>query len=87
MKHEFIPQGVCSRYISFDLEDGKVHNAQFVSGCDGNLKAICKLIEGMDAEQVVKTLEGNTCGFRPTSCADQLSIALKEALAEESQSA
>ena len=82
MKHEFIPQGVCSRHISFDIEDGKVHNAQFVSGCDGNLKAICKLIEGMKAEQVV-----NTCGFRPTSCAVQLSIALREALAEESQTA
>ena len=87
MKHEFIPQGVCSRHISFDIEDGKVHNVQFVSGCDGNLKAICKLIEGMEAEQVVKILEGNTCGFRPTSCADQLSIALREALAEESQTA
>lgn len=83
MKHQFIPRGVCSQFIEFELVDGKVHNAQFTSGCDGNLKAICKLIEGMDAENVVQILQGNTCGFRDTSCADQLSIALKEALAEE----
>lgn len=83
MRYQYTPQGVCSQHIEFDLEDGKIHNAMFVSGCDGNLKAICKLIEGMDATQVIDLLEGNTCGFRTTSCADQLSIALKKALEKE----
>lgn len=87
MKHQFTPHGVCSVHIEFELEDGKVRNAGFLGGCDGNLKAICKLIEGMDAERVAEILAGNTCGFKQTSCGDQLSIALREALAEESQTA
>lgn len=87
MKHQFTPHGVCSVNIDFEIEDGKVHNASFLGGCDGNLKAICKLIEGMDAEKVADLLEGNTCGFKNTSCGDQLSIALRQALAKESQSA
>ena len=87
MKHQFTPHGVCSVNIDFEIVDGKVHNASFLGGCDGNLKAICKLIEGMDAEKVADLLEGNTCGYKNTSCGDQLSIALKQALAEESQSA
>ena len=87
MKYQFTPHGVCSVNIDFEIEDGKVHNASFLGGCDGNLKAICKLIEGMEADKVAEILEGNTCGFKSTSCADQLSIALKQALAEESQSA
>ena len=87
MKYNYRTRGVCAMDITFDIDGDKVHNVRFYGGCDGNLKAICKLIEGMKAEQVVKILEGNTCGFRPTSCADQLSIALREALAEESQTA
>ncbi len=75
---EYIPKGVCARKIEFNIEDGKVRDLSFVGGCDGNLKAISKLLEGMDVEDVIKTLEGNTCGMRSTSCTDQLSKALRE---------
>lgn len=73
---------VCAQQISFDLEENKVYNLAFYGGCNGNLKAISKLLEGMEAEEIIKKLEGNTCGRRPTSCADQLTKALKQALAE-----
>lgn len=72
-------RGTCSRQISFDIDDnGLVHNVSFVGGCNGNLKAIGILVEGMPATKVIELLEGNTCGGRPTSCADQLAQALKE---------
>lgn len=74
-------QMVCARYINYEVVDGKVHNVQFLGGCDGNLKAIGKLIEGMPVEQVVATLEGNDCAGRGTSCADQLARALKQEIA------
>ena len=82
MKHvEFIPSGVCCRLISFDLDtEGKIYNVSFTGGCNGNLKAISKLLEGANANQTIKTLQGNTCGPRSTSCADQLSKALVEAI-------
>lgn len=76
----YTPSGVCSRQIDFDLEDGKIYNLRFVGGCNGNLKAIGKLVEGKDAKEVANVLAGNTCGPRPTSCADQLSKAICEAL-------
>ena len=82
MKHTFRTRGVCASAIVFDLEDGIVSNVSFMGGCNGNLKAISKLVEGMEAEKVISILEGNTCGFKKTSCADQLAIALKEALAQ-----
>ncbi len=82
MKHTFRTRGVCASAIGFDLEDGIVSNVSFMGGCNGNLKAISKLVEGMEAEKVISILEGNTCGFKKTSCADQLAIALKEALAQ-----
>lgn len=82
MEYTFKPQGVCSRQIDFELEDGKIKNLQFTGGCDGNLKAIGKLVEGEDADKVIRLLEGNTCGFRGTSCADQLTIALRQAQGE-----
>lgn len=77
---EFITRGVCSRKINFEITDGKVHNVSFVGGCNGNLKAISKLVEGMEATKVIEILKGNTCGFKPTSCADQLAIAIEEAI-------
>ena len=73
-------KGVCSRQISFELKDGKVYNCSFVGGCNGNLKGICKLIEGMDAKEAVTRLEGIKCGFKKTSCPDQLAQAVKAAL-------
>jgi len=81
--HTFNTRGTCSRQINFDIVDGNVHNVSFVGGCDGNLKAISKLIEGKPVDWVVSVLEGNTCGRRTTSCADQLTQALKTAEAGE----
>ena len=83
MQHvDFKTQGVCSVMIHFDLdEEQRIHNVHFDRGCDGNLRAISKLVDGQPASEVAKILEGNTCGFRSTSCADQFSKALKQALA------
>ena len=67
--------------ICFDLEDGKVRNVQFLGGCNGNLKGIGQLVEGMDVDDVIAKLEGTTCGMKKTSCPDQLAQALKEAKA------
>lgn len=84
MKHvTFKPQGVCSVQIDFDIDDEKkLHNVAYVGGCNGNLKAIGKLVEGKEAEEIAEILKGNACGFRKTSCADQLSLAISGALAE-----
>ena len=80
MKHTFKTNGTCASQVSFELEDGTVKNVAFTGGCNGNLKAIAKLVEGMDADKVVELLKGNTCGFKHTSCADQLAEALAKAL-------
>ena len=77
--YEYKTSGTCAVKINFDIDnEGKVHNVSFERGCSGNLKAISKLVEGMDAKKVIEILEGNTCGFKKTSCADQLAKALKE---------
>lgn len=81
--YTYTPKYVCSREIRFGLEDGKIHNLRFVSGCEGNLKAIGKLLEGREATEAIRLLKGNDCGGRGTSCADQLALALEEALEEE----
>jgi uncharacterized protein (TIGR03905 family) len=84
MKHEFITNGVCSRKINFEInEDGKITNVSFLGGCNGNLKAIARLVEGQEPEKVIELLEGNTCGMRNTSCADQFTKGLREALLKE----
>ena len=80
MKYTYRTRGVCASQISFELEGTTVTNVQFFGGCNGNLKAIAKLVEGMDAEKVIELLSGNTCGFKKTPCADQLTVALREAL-------
>ena len=79
MQYTFQPQGVCPRMISFELEGNVVRNVHFLGGCNGNLKAVGKLCEGMTADEIAGKLLGNTCGFRDTSCADQLSKAVLEA--------
>lgn len=81
-RYTYAPEGVCAYEIAFSLEDGALHDVAFAGGCNGNLKAIGKLLEGTDAERAVRLLRGNTCGSRPTSCADQLSRAIEAALAE-----
>lgn len=73
----YATKGVCSRKITFDIVDGKLHNVQFEGGCPGNLLAISKLVEGKDALEIAELLAGNDCRGRGTSCADQLSQAIK----------
>ena len=80
MTYKFKTRGVCASYITFDLNDGVVSNVFFSGGCNGNLKAISKLVEGMEAQKVISILKGNVCGFKSTSCADQFSVALTQAL-------
>ena len=81
MQYEYTTKGTCSRSILFDIEDGKVKNVQYIGGCNGNLKGISSLVEGMDIDEVIARLEGTTCGMKSTSCPDQLATALKEAKA------
>ena len=80
--YQYTTQGVCSKAIHFDVEDNKVKNVSYVAGCNGNLKGISSLVEGMDIEEVIARLEGTTCGAKKTSCPDQLAQALKAYKAE-----
>lgn len=79
-EYVFTPQGVCAREIKFEIEDGKIYNLRFLGGCNGNLKAIGKLVEGKDAKEIACILKGNECGNRGTSCADQLAMAIEQAV-------
>lgn len=83
MRYKYRTRGVCSGEISFDLEGNVVTNVSFVGGCNGNLKAISKLVDGMTVEQIEEKLKGNTCGMRRTSCADQLAVAVRQAYDSE----
>jgi uncharacterized protein (TIGR03905 family) len=80
--YEYKTSGTCSQRILFDVVDGKVRNVQFIGGCNGNLKGIAALVEGMDADEVIARVQGVTCGMKKTSCPDQLAQALKEAKAQ-----
>lgn len=75
----FKTRGVCSRAIEFEIKNNKVHNVNFIGGCDGNTSGIAKLVEGMNVDEVITKLEGTQCGMRGTSCPDQLAKALREA--------
>jgi uncharacterized protein (TIGR03905 family) len=77
MQYEYTTKGTCSRTILFEVEDGKVKNVQFIGGCNGNLKGIGALVEGMSVDEVISRVEGITCGMKSTSCPDQLAQALK----------
>ena len=79
MHFEYKTKGTCSQMIFFDVEDGKVHNVQYMGGCNGNLQGIGRLVEGMDIDEVISRVEGIHCGMKPTSCPDQLANALKKA--------
>jgi uncharacterized protein (TIGR03905 family) len=83
MRYTFRTQGVCSRAISFDLDGDKVSDIHFDGGCPGNLKAISKLVDGWTVDKIEEYLKGNTCGHRPTSCADQLAIGVRTAFDKE----
>ena len=83
MHYEYKTKGTCSQKILFDIEDGKVKNVEFISGCNGNLQGIGRLVEGMDVQEVIDRIGGIRCGFKPTSCPDQLATALRQALEEK----
>lgn len=84
--YQYKTEGVCSQLIRFNIDDeGKLHNVEFFGGCNGNLKAIGLLVEGKSADEIAATLQGNTCGQRRTSCADQLSHAIRSALEKEKE--
>ena len=76
MTYEYKTSGTCSQRILFDVENGKVQNVQFIGGCNGNLKGIAALVEGMDVDTVIERVQGITCGMKKTSCPDQLAQAL-----------
>ena len=76
-------KGVCASAVSFDLVDGKITGAKFTGGCSGNTQGVCALVEGMDAKEAIKRLSGIRCGFKPTSCPDQLAKALKQLKSEQ----
>ena len=82
---DYTPKGVCSQQIHFDIKDNKVTNVSFRGGCNGNLQGISRLIEGMDVNEAISRIEGIKCGFKATSCPDQLAKALQEALARMEQ--
>ncbi|MCI1722366.1 MAG: TIGR03905 family TSCPD domain-containing protein [Lachnospiraceae bacterium] len=75
-------KGTCSQLINFDITDGKVHNVKFIGGCSGNLQGIGRLVEGMEVSECIEKLKGIRCGFKSTSCPDQLAKALEEASAK-----
>lgn len=76
--YSYKPTGVCSSLIEFDINDNKIHNLKVTNGCNGNLKGISSLCEGRDIDEVIKSLDGIKCGFKDTSCPDQIARALKE---------
>ena len=79
MAYQYNTRGTCSRQILFDIEDGKVRNVRFISGCSGNTQGVAKLVEGMDVDEVIARLKGIRCGMKATSCPDQLARALEQA--------
>ena len=79
MQYTYKTSGTCSREILFEVDNGKVKNVQFIGGCNGNLKGIGALVEGMDIDDVIARVEGIHCGMKSTSCPDQLAQALKAA--------
>lgn len=83
MTYEYRPTGTCSRKITVELDGNTIKSVQFTGGCAGNTAGIERLVKGMDANQVIETLRGTRCGLRPTSCPDQLSVALEQALQRE----
>ena len=79
MRYEYKTENTCSQLISFDINENVVSNIEFYGGCNGNLKAISKLLDGSTVEEIESKLLGNTCGRRPTSCTDQLAKAVRKA--------
>ncbi len=85
--YSYKTEGTCSQQINFELEGGVIKSVEFIGGCPGNLQGITNLVTGMKAEDVISRCEGVQCGYKPTSCPDQLSRALKLALEKEAANA
>ena len=85
MKYRHKNKGTCSSEVTFEIENGTVHNVEFTGGCNGNLKAIGLLAEGRTPEELVALLKGNKCGWKDTSCADQFALGLENAILEENK--
>lgn len=83
MTYEYKTKGTCSSRITFDIEGNVVKNVKFTGGCNGNLKGIASIVDGMTVEDIEKKLSGITCGFKSTSCPDQLAKAVREAYSKE----
>ncbi|MCQ2554381.1 MAG: TIGR03905 family TSCPD domain-containing protein [Clostridia bacterium] len=79
MRFNYKTSGVCAMLISFDINDDIISNVEFLGGCNGNLKAISKLVEGKSVDYIESVLKGNLCGNKGTSCADQLALAVRAA--------
>ena len=77
MRYSYRPRGVCSQEMEFSIEDGVVRDLKVTGGCPGNLQGIARLVEGMPVDEVIRRLEGLRCGFKPSSCPDQLAKALR----------
>ena len=84
MKYTYRTQGTCSQAIEFEIEDGILRNVQFYGGCNGNTQGVSALVDGMKVDDVLQRLEGIRCGFKNTSCPDQLCKAIREAMSVES---
>ncbi|HOK44127.1 MAG TPA: TIGR03905 family TSCPD domain-containing protein [Thermoclostridium caenicola] len=82
MRYTFKNKGTCSAQVTFDIEDGIIRNVEFLGGCNGNLQGISRLAEGRSAKEVAALIKGIRCGFKKTSCPDQLSLAIEKALSE-----
>ncbi len=85
MKYQYRTKGVCASEISFDIDGDVITNVAFSGGCNGNLKAISKLVNGKTVDEIESVLAGNTCGMKQTSCADQLAKAVREAYENENK--
>ena len=85
MTYSYAPKGVCSSRIDLELDGDIIKSVQFTGGCHGNLQGISALVAGMPAQEAIRRLKGIRCGFKNTSCPDQLAIALGEALAQDKQ--
>ncbi|MBR6633658.1 MAG: TIGR03905 family TSCPD domain-containing protein [Clostridia bacterium] len=83
MRYTYTTKGTCSRQISFDLEGNVIKNVEFIGGCNGNLKAISSLVEGLTVEEIEEKVRGIKCGYKDTSCSDQLAIAVRKAYEKE----
>ena len=82
MHKTYKTNGTCSVQIDYDIKDNKIYNLKYTGGCNGNLKAISKLVNGWTVEKIEEYLKGNTCGWKETSCADQLAKAVRKAYEE-----